>query len=92
VRALAAVPALTPAGRARALLFPGGHAVAPADDAVVRVVTRVYGLEHAHPAALRRLARRCLGDECGGNLDLLRQAAVLMAHHAAQACVPATPH
>ena len=28
----------------------------------------------------------------GGNLDLLRQAAVLMAHHAAQACVPASPH
>jgi endonuclease III len=92
VRALAAVPALTPAGRARALLFPGGHAVAPADDAVVRVVTRLYGLEHARPAALRRLARRRLGVECGGDLDLLRQAAVLMAHHAAQACVPASPH
>jgi endonuclease III len=92
VRGLADVPALSPAGRVRALLFPGGHAVAPADDGVVRVVTRLYGLDEARPAARRRVARHRLGVECGGDLEMLRQAAVLMAHHAAQACLPASPH
>lgn len=92
VRALAAVPGLTPAGRVRALLFPGGHAVAPADDGVIRVVTRLYGLETPHPAARRRLSRRRLRAECGGDLDLLRETAVLVAHHAAQACAPSAPH
>jgi endonuclease III len=92
VRALAAVPGLTPAGRVRALLFPGGHAVAPADDGVVRVVARLHGLEATPPAARRRLSRARLRGDCHGDLDLLREAAVLVAHHAARACAPSSPH
>jgi endonuclease III len=92
VRALSDVPALTPAGRVRALLFPGGHAVAPVDDGIVRVVTRLYGLDQPRPAARRRAARRRLRVESGGDLDRLRQAAVVLAHHAAQACLAASPH
>lgn len=92
VRALAAVPGLTPAGRGRALLFPGGHAVAPADDGVVRVVSRLHGLEATHPAARRRLSRARMRADCAGDLNLLRAAAVLVSHHAAHACAHATPH
>jgi endonuclease III len=92
VRALAAVPGLTPAGRVRALLFPGGHPVAPADDGVVRVVARLHGLGANHPAARRRLSRARVRAESAGDLDLLRQSAVLFAHHAAHACVHSTPH
>jgi endonuclease III len=92
VRALADVPTLTPAGRVRALLFPGGHAVAPIDEGIVRVVTRVYGLDHPRPAGRRRLARQRFQLECDGELASMRHAAVLMAHHAAQACLPASPH
>jgi endonuclease III len=92
VRALAAVPGLTPAGRGRALLFPGGHPVAPADDGVVRVVSRLHGIEATHPAARRRLSRARVRADCAGDLDLLRDAAVLVAHHAAHACAPSAPH
>jgi endonuclease III len=92
VRALAAVPGLTPAGRVRALLFPGGHAVAPADDGVVRVVSRLHGLEAPGPAARRRLSRARVRAECAADLGLLRAVAVLVAHHAAHACAPSAPH
>lgn len=92
VRALAAVPGLTPAGRGRALLFPGGHAVAPADEGVVRVVARLHGIDAQHPAARHRLSRRRLCADCDGDLHLLREAAVLVGHHAAHACAPAAPH
>jgi endonuclease III len=92
VRALAAVPGLTPAGRVRALLFPGGHAVAPVDDGVVRVVSRLHGIEAKHPAARRRLSRARVRAASAGDLDLLRESAVLFAHHAAHACAHSTPH
>jgi endonuclease III len=92
VRALAELPGLTPAGRVRALLFPGGHAVAPTDEGVVRVVVRLHGLDQSGPAARRRVARGLVRAECGGDLELLRRTAVLVAHHAAHACAPSTPH
>ncbi len=43
VRALAGVPHLSPAARLGALLFAGGHAVAPVDDGVARVLGRLHG-------------------------------------------------
>ncbi len=92
VRALADLPGLTPPARVRALLFAGSQAVAPADDGIVRVVARLHGLAHARPRGLRRRARRTLTLECGGDLELLRQATVVLAHHAAHACADTAPH
>ncbi len=92
VRALADVPALEASARVRALLFVGGHAVAPVDPGITRVVARLHGLDQARPAARRRLSRSRLAADCRRQLDLLRQAAVVLAHHAAHACAEATPH
>jgi len=92
VRALADVPALEAPARVRALLFAGGHAVAPVDPGILRVVARLHGLHHDRPAARRRLSRSWLAADCRGQIDLLRQAAVVLAHHAAHACAEAVPH
>jgi endonuclease III len=90
--ALAEVPALSAAARVRALIFVGGHAVAPIDDGVLRAVARLDGLADPRPRALRRLARGRLTSGCGQQLDLLRQATVMLAHHAAHACADPMPH
>ena len=92
VRALADVPALEASARVRALLFAGGHAVAPIDPGIMRVVARLHGLQPARPAALRRLSRSRLAADCRHQLDLLRGAAVVLAHHATHACAEAVPH
>jgi len=92
LRALADVPALEASARVRALLFAGGHAVAPVDPGITRVVARLHGLHHDRPAARRRLSRSRLAADCRGQIDLLRQAAVVLPHHAAHACAEALPH
>lgn len=92
VRVLADMPGLPPAARVRALLFAGAHAVAPADDGIVRVVARLRGLAEASPRGLRRRARRALALDCAGDVELLRQATVVLAHHAAHACADTAPH
>lgn len=92
VRALADVPALSAPARVRALIFAGGHAVAPIDDGILRVVARLDGLADPRPRRLRRLARARFSTACGGQLDLLRQATVLVGHHAHHACAEAAPH
>ena len=92
IRIMADVPALDPPARIRALLFSGGHAVAPIDAGITRVVARLHGLGHVRPAAVRRLSRARLAAGCGRQLDLLRQAAVVLAHHAAHACAETAPH
>jgi hypothetical protein len=38
------------------------------------------------------VARGRVRAECGRDLELLRQTAVLVAHHAAHACALSTPH
>ena len=92
VRALAEVPAISDAARVRALLFVGGHPVAPADEAVTRVLTRLHGLQAPRPIALRRLARARLSTECARQLELLRLATVVLAHHGEHACAETAPH
>jgi len=92
VRALADVPVLSAPARVRALIFAGGHAVAPIDEGILRAVARLHGLAHPRPRALRRLARTRLTATCAGQLDLLRQATVLLGHHAQHACAEAAPH
>ena len=92
LRALADVPGLDGSARVRALLFAGGHAVAPIDPGITRVVARLYGLHRPRPATERRLSRSRLAADCGRQLALLRQAAVVLAHHAAHACAEAAPH
>lgn len=92
VRALRDVPHLTPASRLRALLFAGGHAVPVADDAVARVVARLHGAPPSGGVARRRFARRQLAAVLGRDPERLGRAAVLLGHHAAQACVDLAPH
>lgn len=92
VRALADVPALTAPARVRALIFVGGHSVSPVDDGIVRVVARLHGLSHPRPRGLRRLARARLAAASVGQPGLLRQATVLLGHHAQHACAEAAPH
>jgi len=91
VRALADVPHLSPPARVRALLFAGGHALAPVDDGVARVLGRVRGVT-GPKARVRRETRRWLFQACRGDRDLLGDAVVLLAHHAGQACPDQAPH
>jgi endonuclease III len=92
VRALAEVPGLDAPGRVRALLFPGGHGVAPADESTLRVIARLHGLRASRPRALYRQCRRRLAADCDRRLDLLRQAAIVLDHHGTHACADAAPH
>lgn len=90
-RALADVPHLSAASRARALLFAGGHPLAPVDDALARTLARLRGWEKAPTRALQRRARRHLAAECEGDLAQLRDVAVVLGHHADHACAD-QPH
>jgi len=90
-RALALVPHLSPPARTRALLWAGGHAVAPVDDALARVLARLQGLAPGPKARVRRMARRLLSAACEGEREKLAEAVVVLGHHAAHACSDA-PH
>ena len=92
IRALAEVPAVSDPARARALLFVGGHAVAPVDEGFIRVLARLHGLPYARPVLLRRAARARLSADCARDLETLRLATVVLAHHAGHACVETAPH
>ena len=85
-RALARVPHLSPSARPRALLWAGGHAVAPVDDALARVLTRLHGLAAGPTARMRRAARRRLLADCHGQRETLAVAVVVLGHHATHAC------
>lgn len=91
VRALADVPHLSDAAKLRALLVCGGHALAPVDEAVARVLGRLRGFS-GPKARVRRQARRWLFQACAGSADTLGDAMVLLAHHAANACAEHVPH
>ncbi len=91
VRALADVPHLSPAARLRALLFAGGHALAPVDDGVARVLSRLYGVAGPKPR-VRRAMRRRVFQACGGERERLAEATVMLAHHAGHACTEHAPH
>ncbi len=91
VRALADVPHLSPPARIRALLFVGGHTLAPVDDSVARVLGRLHGFEGPKPC-VRRAARRWLFQACGGDREALSEAIVGLAHHAGHACAEHAPH
>lgn len=90
-RALAQVPHWSTSARSRALLFAGGHAIAPVDDALARVLARLHGLPPGPKARVRRAARRYLTAACHGNGEILAEAIVVLGHHAAHACGDA-PH
>jgi len=92
VRALADVPHLTPSARLRALVCAGGHAVAAADDAVARVVTRYAGLVARPGAPRRRRARHYLAAALPRDAHSIGAALVLLGHHAAHACLEHAPH
>jgi endonuclease III len=92
VRGLAEVPAITDAARLRALLFVGGHPVAPADEDVTRVLARLHRLHDPRPSAVRRAARARLAADCDRQIEILRLAAVVLAHHAGHACAETGPH
>ena len=92
VRALCDVPHLTPASRLRALLFAGRHALGGTDDAVSRVVARLDGGPAAGGPLRRRFARRRLLADLGPEPDRLGRPVVLLAHHAAHACLDHAPH
>lgn len=90
-RALAHVPHLSPSARTRALLFAGGHTIAPVDDALARVLARLHGLATGPKARVRRATRRHLMAACRGEREQLAEAIVVLAHHATHACADA-PH
>ena len=90
-RALARVPHLSPPARTRALLWAGGHAVAPVDDALACVLARLQGLAPGPKARVRRMARRHLCAACEGEREKLAEAVVMLAHHATHACAD-VPH
>ncbi len=92
VRALADVPHLSAPGKTRALLFAGGHALAPVDEGVARVLARLGGFETGPKARVRRRARRHLFAACHGDRELLAEAVVVLAHHAGHACSEQGPH
>jgi A/G-specific adenine glycosylase len=92
VRALRDVPHLTPGSQLRALLFAGGHAVAPADDGVARVVARLCGHAAHTGSASRRFARRTLAAVLGPDRERQAHALTLLGHHAGRACVEHAPH
>ncbi len=85
-RALAGVPHLSPSARVRGLLWVGGHTVAPVDDALARVLTRLRGLPSGPKARVRRTARRHLAAACRGERETLAEAALVLGHHATHAC------
>ena len=92
VRALIDVPHLTAGARIRGLLFAGGHALAPVDDEVARVLARLQGFESGSKARVRREGRRRLFQACHGERDRIAEAVVVLAHHAAHACLEHAPH
>lgn len=92
VRALVDVPHLSPGARIRALLFAGGHALAPVDDEVARVLARWQGFASRSTARVRREGRRRLFQACHGERDRIAEAVVALAHHAAHACLEHAPH
>ena len=92
VRVLADVPHLSSAARTRALLMVGGHALAPVDDAVARVLARLQGDGSDPKARVRRRARRRLFEACHGDREAIAEAVVVLAHHAAHACAEHAPH
>jgi endonuclease III len=90
-RALAHVPHLSSSARTRALLFAGGHALAPVDDALARVLARLRGQPPGPKARVRRAARRHLMAACHGEHERLAEAVIVLGHHATHACGDA-PH
>ncbi|MEP7118563.1 MAG: hypothetical protein ABI880_13320 [Acidobacteriota bacterium] len=92
VRAIHDVPHLSAPARARALLFTGGHAIAPVDDGVARVLTRLHGFAAGPKPRLRREARRRLLADCAGDRERICAAVVVLAHHATHGCVETAPH
>lgn len=92
VRAVADVPHLSAAARTRALLIVGGHALAPVDDTVARVLARLQGFGVGPRARVRREARRRLYTACHGDREVMTEAVTALAHHAAQCCAEHAPH
>jgi endonuclease III len=90
-RALARVPHLSPSARTRALLWAGGHRIAPVDDALARVLARLQGLAPGPKARVRRAARRYLMAACHGEPEKIAETIVVLGHHASHACGDA-PH
>lgn len=90
-RALAQVPHWSTSTRSRALLFAGGHSIAPVDDALARVLARLHGLAPGPKARVRRAARRHLLAACHGEHERLAEAVVVLGHHATHACAD-VPH
>ena len=90
-RALAQVPHWSSSARSRALLFAGGHSIAPVDDALARVLARLHGLAPGPKARVRRAVRRHLLAACHGEHERLAEAVVVLGHHAMHACAD-VPH
>jgi endonuclease III len=90
-RALALVPHLSRSAQRRALLIAGGHAVAPVDDGLARVLARLEGFPVSPKARARRAARRRLDAACRGEREKIAEAILVLGHHAVHACGDA-PH
>jgi endonuclease III len=89
------VPHLGRASALRLLLFAGGHAVLPLDEAAFRVARRLgYGAQaNEVPATLLlRRARAALCAEIKGDLDVIRATTLYLTHHGLSTCVDSDPH
>ena len=88
-RALRRLENVSPAARARAILFVLGRAVIPIDDEINRVVGRLVGMpgNDRRPAARRWLAARLRPD-----VSSYRDAIIYLRHHAQHTCIKVAPH
>lgn len=88
-RALRRLEHLSPAARARALLFCVGRAVLPIDDDVRRVVTRLMGDADERCGSI---IRSWLSARLPPEIASYREAVIYLRHHAQHTCLRVAPH
>lgn len=91
-RVLRGIPHLSPSARATGIVIAGRHPAPAVDAGITRVLTRLYGPGRLRPQAQKRAARQRLRDACGGDVERLTRALVVLGHHAAHACAEQAPH
>lgn len=91
-RVLRGMPHLSPSARAIGIAIAGRHPTPALDAGIARVLSRLHGLGRLRPPAQKRAARQQLREACGGDLERLTRALVVLGHHAAHACAEQAPH
>lgn len=91
-RVLRGIPHLSPSARVTGLVIAGRFRAPAIDTGIARVLARIHGIGRLGSPAARRAARQCLREACGGDLERLTRALVVLGHHAGHACVEQAPH